>query len=405
MRDDLDTEMNVRGVEAIVVYGDTTLGNPDLAYVVGGPLARGGIYFKHLGEKPLLVTSNLDIGSARKAGAVQRIQTYTDWHYERLIAKHGRAEAFPILIATIVKSAGVKGRVVLLGRNDIATGLQLSRSLRSNGIRITGESSPTILEVARETKSAQELRYIKNVGEKTEKVVRVVVELLRNAKSRRGHLIISGRAGTIGNLKRLILSELASEDLITPEGTILAIGASTADPHNAGNPTDQIRRGKLIIFDIFPQSESGYWFDLTRPFVIGRAERKASRMYVAVADAYSQSIESMRAGISGESAMLKACEVIEKHGYQTIRAIYGKKAQSIKSGFVHSLGHGVGLTIGERPYLTFRSKEPLRECQVVTVEPGVYLPGFGGVRIEDTVAVTDKGVRHLTHLDSEFELT
>jgi len=78
--------------------------------------------------------------------------------------------------------------------------------------------------------------------------------------------------------------------------------------------------------------------------------------------------------------MDRACRVIEQRGYRTVREIFQGKAKGIPSGFTHSLGHGVGLTIGERPYLTFLSKDPLRKSQVVTVEPGVYLPRYGGVR-------------------------
>jgi Xaa-Pro aminopeptidase len=85
--------------------------------------------------------------------------------------------------------------------------------------------------------------------------------------------------------------------------------------------------------------------------------------------------------------------------------IFQGNAKGIHSGFTHSLGHGVGLTIGERPYLTFLSKDPLRKSEVVTVEPGVYLPRYGGVRIEDTVVITSRGVSYLAKVEKELELT
>jgi Xaa-Pro aminopeptidase len=161
----------------------------------------------------------------------------------------------------------------------------------------------------------------------------------------------------------------------------------------------------MIVYDIFPQGESGYWSDLTRSFVVGRAERKARRIFETVLEAQEASLNFLREGVSGEDAMDRACKVVEKRGYRTVREIFAGKAEVVDSGFIHSLGHGVGLTIGERPYLTFLSKDRLRRGQVVTVEPGIYLPGYGGVRIEDTVVITRSGVNVLGNVEKELELT
>ena len=103
--------------------------------------------------------------------------------------------------------------------------------------------------------------------------------------------------------------------------------------------------------------------------------------------------------------MNRACDVIERAGFETVRQIYMGKEKSISSGFIHSLGHGVGLTIGESPYLSFNSKTPLETGEVVTVEPGVYVPRYGGVRIEDTVVIKSKGIENLTPVEKELELT
>jgi Xaa-Pro aminopeptidase len=110
------------------------------------------------------------------------------------------------------------------------------------------------------------------------------------------------------------------------------------------------------------------------------------------------------AGATGEEAMLRACQVIERAGFRTVREVFEGKAKEIRSGFIHSLGHGVGLTIGEGPYLSFLSRDPLKSGQVVTVEPGIYLPRYGGLRIEDTVLVTGRGVDNLTILDKHLEI-
>lgn len=405
MLDQIDQEMRKRHVEAIMILGETTLADPNLTYVVGGSLARGGIYFKHVGHKPLLVTSNLDLGTAHKWGRVKRIDTFTEWGLEKLASKYGRTEAYPRLLAEILRKNGVKGKVVLYGRNDLAFSTYLVDKLRRLGIKISDDNSPTILESARETKDAEEIQKLRDVGRKTGRVVETITEVLKSMKRKRGHLMFEGKRATIGVVKAVISSELAAEGLGAPEGTIFAIGASSADPHNMGIPSDEIKEGKLIVFDIFPQAASGYWFDLTRTFVVGKASPKDKQLYDTVHEAQRVCLGSIRAGITGEDVMSKACDVIERRGYRTIREVFQGKAKGISSGFNHSLGHGVGLTIGERPYLSFLSREPLKSRQVVTVEPGVYLPRYGGVRIEDTVSITERGIDSLARVDKEFELT
>jgi len=402
---DIDSEMRSKRIDGIVVFGDTTLADPDLTYVAGGVLPRGGTYYKKLGRPPLLVVSNLDYGSARRAGKVKRIQTLTQWGYERLVKRFDqRGDAFPHLISQILKAEGVRGKVVLFGRNDVAKGLLLAEKLRRYGVKVAGQQSPTILEAARDRKDSKELEEIRNVGTKTAKVVNGVLQALRNAKEKRGHLEIGRKRATVGLIKFMIASKLARENLSASEGTIFAIGPSGADPHSAGVDAARIKKGKLIVFDIFPQAETGYWYDMTRSFVVGRADARARKMYEAVRDAQMSSLDYLRAGITGHAAMELSCEIIERSGYRTVREIFQGKTKSLSTGFIHSLGHGVGLTIGESPYLSLASKDALRSGEVVTVEPGVYFPGYGGVRIEDTVAVRSKGVDILAKVEKELEL-
>lgn len=226
MLTDLDEHMSKRGLQGVIVYGDTTLGNPDLTYVVGGSLARGGIYVKRLHHEPLLVTSNLDIGTARKLRHVRKINTYTQWGVEKLAAEHGRENTNQYLIKSILKKEGIQGNVSLHGRNDIASGLRLADEMRKLGVKIVGESSPTVLESARDTKSKAEIDAIKSVGSKTCKIVDTVLRSLRNMKRKRGHLYFHGKKATVGLVKKSISSRLAQENLIAPEGTIFAIGPS-----------------------------------------------------------------------------------------------------------------------------------------------------------------------------------
>ena len=405
MFDQFDEEMKERNVEGILLFGDTTLGNPDLTYVIGGNIVRGGIFFKRLGETPIVIVGNADEGTARKTRRSKRTRTYTEYGLEKITMKYGHENAYPHLFAKILSEGRIKGKVIVSGRNDLASGLRVIDQLRKMGYNITGETTPTLLETLRETKSRDEIEEMRRVARKTCKVVESVIEILRNLKRKRGHLELNGEPATVGKIKTIVSQKLLAENLMEPEGTIFAQGASAVPVHNMGICTDKLKERKLIIFDIFPQAQTSYWCDMTRSFVIGRADARAKQIYDAVYEAQTRTLEHLHEGVTGEEAVSKACDIIERHGYRTVRDIYLAKAESISSGLTHTLGHGVGLTIGEWPHLTFGNKRPLKRGNVVTVEPGVYFPKYGGARIEDTVVISSRGVENLTNVDKELELT
>ena len=406
MIEDLDASMRLKEIDGIVGYGESTLADPDLTYVSGGSVVRGGFYFKKCGKQPLLLVSKVDYGSAKRLGKVKRIQTFTQWGYEKLQKKYpGRFDASAQLVANVLKSEGIHGEVALFGRNDTAKALWFARTLRQHGVNVVGERPPTVVETARDTKERHELEYLRDVGDRTGKVVHFVLQLLRNAKEKRGRLEIGRKRATAGLIQSIIAVKLAELGLGTPEGTVFAVGPSGADPHNLGTLTAEIKKGRPIVFDIYPQAQNGYWTDLTRTFTVGRADSKARRMYETVQAAQGDVLEYLRAGVSGDACMNRACDIIERAGFRSVRQLYTGERKNISSGFIHSLGHGVGLTIGESPYLSFTCRDLLKAGEVVTVEPGIYLPGYGGVRLEDTVIIKPKGIENLAHVEKELELT
>jgi Xaa-Pro aminopeptidase len=405
MFEQFEAEMRNREIEAVIVFGDTTLGNPDLTYVFGGNVVRGGVFFRRVGEDPFTIVGGPDVETARKIRRIGRVDTYTEHGLEKLVVKYGHENAFTQLLSKILAEEGVKGKVILYGRNDLADGVSIVDRLRKMGFNIAGESSPTLIESLRETKGGEEIEEMRRVARKTSRVVESVLDILRRLKRKRGHLELLGKPATVGVVKSIISQKLLAEHLGEPEGTIFAQGASAVPVHNVGIPGDRLKEGKLIIFDIFPQAETSYWCDMTRSFVIGRADSKVKQIYDAVYEAQTETLDYLREEVTGEEAVSKACDIIERHGYRTVRDVYTGKAKSISSGLTHTLGHGVGLTIGERPHLTFGNNRPLKRGNVVTVEPGVYFPRYGGARIEDTVLITSRGAESLSNAEKELELT
>jgi Xaa-Pro aminopeptidase len=176
--------------------------------------------------------------------------------------------------------------------------------------------------------------------------------------------------------------------------TILSIGRDAAIPHSRGNPRDPIREGVPIVLDIFPSDKaSGYFFDLTRTFCLGPIPDELRRIHADVLEAFALARDAMRPGTPAGSYQDLVCDFFEGKGYPTARA-----NPATTEGYVHGLGHGVGLEVHEKP--SFSLLPPNRDLievgDVVTIEPGLYFPDRAiGVRIEDTFVVREEGVESL----------
>jgi Xaa-Pro aminopeptidase len=169
---------------------------------------------------------------------------------------------------------------------------------------------------------------------------------------------------------------------------IVAAGPNGALPH-AEPGEREIGRGELVVFDMGAQLD-GYCSDGTRTFATGEPGEEARAVYEVVLAAQLKALEAIEAGVKGEDVDGAARQVIGDAGH-------GER-------FGHGLGHGVGLEVHEAPRLSLRSDDVLAAGEVVTVEPGVYLPGELGVRIEDLVVVTADGLRNLSALPKELQL-
>jgi Xaa-Pro aminopeptidase len=171
--------------------------------------------------------------------------------------------------------------------------------------------------------------------------------------------------------------------------TIVAAGPNGAKPH-AQPSARRIEAGELVVID-FGAIVDGYCSDMTRTLWVGDLDSEASRMVEVVASSQAAGVNAVRAGASCKEVDSVCREVIAEAGWA--------------DAFLHSTGHGVGLDIHEAPWVAATSTDTLESSSVVTVEPGVYLPGIGGVRIEDTVVVTDDGCRALTKAPKDLIAT
>jgi Xaa-Pro aminopeptidase len=401
--DDFDNGMRKRGLDTVLVIGESTLSNPELAYVTGTAIPRGGIFLKRVGQRPLLIVSNIDVGSAKRS-RISDIRTYSDYNYEKLVKQHGRERGYIKFLDLTLQSLRTRGDIGIYSRNEFSRLLSVTDSLRKLGYKVAGETDVSLIESLRETKDPTEIGKIRNVGVRATRVVESVLEMLRRCTVTSGKLRLERKVLTVGMVKSRINVLLAEQDLVAPEGTIFAVGTSSADPHEMGIASDPIRAGVPIVFDLFPVGVDGYWFDLTRTYVVGKPPVKVKRMFDTVREVQIRTLDSIKEGAQASKVMNLACDLFKRHGFKTIRAVLRGDRNATRVGFIHSLGHGVGLTIGERPYLSLFSDETLRRSQVVTVEPGLYEPGVGGVRVEDTIVITKRGFDDLAPLEKELRI-
>ncbi len=335
------------------------------------------VYLEVNGRKTLLM-SDLEVDRARAQAKVDEVLSLSAWE-----AKARQRHQTPHLTDTVsllLEDYGVRAVEV-----PADFPLELADRLRERGITVTARPHPYF--PARLVKSEDEVAVIEETQRHTEAAFEAALLVLRESVIRGGEVIWRGRQLTAEDLKKVVNVSLMERDCLA-QHTIIACGEQGVDPHNEGS--GPIRPNQAIIFDIFPRSSrTRYFADMTRTVVKGRASDELKRIYDAVLAAQLRGIELIRADASGAAVHAAVVAALEARGYAT--GIVNGRNQ----GFFHGTGHGVGLDIHELPRVS-RVDNQLHRGHVVTVEPGLYYPGRGAVRIEDMVLVGEDGCRNLT---------
>jgi Xaa-Pro aminopeptidase len=248
-----------------------------------------------------------------------------------------------------------------------------------------------VLQRAMMTKDVDEVERIRRVGKITVEVVSRAADLLSGTRVKGDGLVRpDGEPLTIGEVKRKINLWLGECGVENPQGTIFAIGRDAGVPHSSGTPTDQIRLGQTIVFDIYPCEEGGgYYHDFTRTWCVGHAPDDVMRLYEQVRSVFDKISAALELGKPFSAYQQLTCELFEQMGHATVLS-----KPETEEGYVHSLGHGVGLNIHERPFSGSSAlpEDILAPGAVITLEPGLYYPSRGmGVRLEDTIYVRPDG--------------
>ena len=390
MKTDLNDIMRRRGINALLVTGPA-LNNPAMNYFTGNVHLGNADLVILPGQQPVLFCNPMERGEAAHCGFPLR--NLAEYKTPELIKQ---TKGDPVMIEALryqkmLEDLGfTKGCLSIYGEVEAGRAYSVFNMLQQlmPEIEIVGEMGKTALLEAMQTKDQDEADAIRHMGQITVNIVGRVAEYLQSHKAKEGVLVQSdGSPLTIGCVKYQIDLWAAELGVQNPHGVIFAIGYDSTIPHSTGDPSAVLALGRTIIFDIFlQQAGGGYHYDFTRTWCLGYAPRDARQLYDDVKKVYDHVMVEVQAGASFNALHELSNDLFEAQGHPTTR-----QDPLTTEGYVHSLGHGLGLYVHEYP--TARDKQAvLQPGVVVTIEPGLYYPEKGiGCRIEDTFYVTPDG--------------
>jgi Xaa-Pro aminopeptidase len=389
--------MEANQVEALLVTGPAQY-NPDMVYLTGGGHITRADLIKKRGQVPVLFCGTMEREEAARTGL--RTITYTQYPFAALLKEAGgdQVKAAALRYQRMFADLGIQsGRVLLYGQTDVGPFFSIMTLLKElmPDLNLSGDTGGAVLPIAMQTKDAEEIARIRRMGQVTTSVVGQTADFLSSHTTRDGMLVKSdGQPLTIGEVKTRINLWLAERGVENPTGTIFAIGHDASVPHSGGTPSDTIRLGQTIVFDIYPcEAGGGYFYDFTRTWCLGYAPAEAQELYAHVLEAYRLVTRELEVNTPLVNYQKRVCKIFEAHGHPTI-----DRDPETTQGYVHSLSHGLGVRVHERPWSgsTADSHDILAPGSVFTIEPGLYYPERGlGVRLEDTWYVRPDGQMEL----------
>ncbi len=384
MKSDLDALMQAKKLDAIIVLGNAEH-NPPMYYFTGGGHISNGALFKKVGQEPVLYCNAMERAEAAKSGL------------KVIPLRTGAVDVLTKQPKDLFDEQGLaSGRVGLYGTLDAGDLVVMTGAIKKAfpEVEIVGEpKEESIFMYAMETKDKAEVERIRKMGKITTEVVGMVAKYLMERDVRADEVLLKedGAPLTIGDVKGKISLWLAERGAADVEGCIFAIGKDAGIPHSVGTPDDLMRLGQTIVFDIFPaEAGGGYFYDFTRTWSLGYATPEAQKLYDEVQSVYNKVIDNLDLNVGFKEYQKLVCDEFNKNGHKTPMHNEGV----LENGYVHSLGHGLGLNVHERPWSRHNVSDDniLKPGVVITIEPGLYYPEKGmGARIEDSYWVRPDG--------------
>ena len=372
--------------KAILIIADSER-DSNMYYATGFPAPDPFVFIQKDNEK-IMITNDLELDRAKSQSKADKVISLSQ--YERIVKKRGNSLAgFIEVVAAALREVDVTKLQVPANFS-----VEYADFLRKSGFKLEVKKEPFF--DSREIKDEEEIGHIIKTLRNTEKAIDKAMDCIRKSNVKNGFLFsASNRQITSESIRQIINVELMKKGC-TARHTIVSCGEQSCEPHNVGN--GPLRANEPIIFDVFPKDEhTGYYADISRTIVKGKAAGPLKKMYKAVASAQELVFMSAGNGARGDVIHRKVMKHLTSRGFKT------GKTQGKMQGFFHGTGHGVGLDVHEPPRIS-KTKCTLKTGNVVTVEPGLYYPGVGGVRLEDMILITDEGCTNLTNSPKVLEV-
>ncbi len=375
----------------VLIYGDTVR-SPELRHEIPLGIMDPFIYAEKDGKRFVMV-SMLEAARVDQAGDYEVIRP------EELGVDDLLAQGLPreqITLEMALRATRRFGVTDALVPRDFP--LEIADFLRANGIKLTPDRN--FFTGRRRVKNPAELGGIRRAQKAAEAGMAAVRELLRRADDGNGGgLTVDGKPLTSEWLKQALAEAFVAHGC-TADDSIASHGPQAAIGHDTGS--GQIKAGETVVVDLWPRDgESACFADMTRTFVVGEPPDEVKEWHRLCKQALDEAIEKLRPGVKGADVFRGTCELFQQHGYPT--PLTKQPGTVLEEGFYHGLGHGVGLEVHEEPNLGITGEKELVAGDVITIEPGLYRPGYGGCRLEDLLVVTDDGAENLTDFPYDLE--
>jgi Xaa-Pro aminopeptidase len=377
-------------VPDLLIRGDTVR-SPELRHEVPVVIADPFLYAEKDGRRAVIIHS-LEIPRVRESAPELEIVPIEQLGADELYGEGKKGWEVDLELAVrACRELGIE-------RATVPSSFPVGHAdhLRANGIEVVVERD--LFDDRRRSKNQTELRGIRKAQKACEAALDVARDLLRRAEANGGGLEIDGEPLTSERIKRAIEDVFADHDVEASE-MIVSHGPQTAVGHDMGS--GQIKPNEPIVFDLFPRDkETGCYADMTRTYVVGEPSDELKDWYRLVKQALDESTAGVKPGVNGRALYEQVCNIFHGAGYKT--QLNKEPGEVLEDGFFHGLGHGVGLEVHELPNMG-RIGHDLVPGDVVTIEPGLYRFGYGGLRLEDLVLVTEDGYEVITDYPYDLE--
>jgi Xaa-Pro aminopeptidase len=376
--------------DALLIYADS-FRSPDMRHAVPLGVPDPFLYLEQNGSRHVFASS-MEATRIRELGLFD-VHVHEELGFDELMAAGlDESELYAQLALRAVGSLGLSRASV---PEDFP--VWLADRLRADGVELDVDQQ--VFDDRRRAKTEAQVAGMRRAQRAAEAAMDACRALLRSAEIRGDELVLDGEQLTVERVKAHLNVVFAANDT-TADEYIVAPGAQGAVGHDMGS--GPIRPGTPLVVDIFPRDNaSAVYTDMTRTFVVGEVPGDVREWHRLCKEALDAAIAQIRAGVDARAVFDLTCDIFEAAGEPTQRT--KQAGETLADGFFHGLGHGVGLEVHEEPSMGRLANKKLVAGDVVTVEPGLYRSGYGGVRLEDIILVTETGAENLTDYPYDLE--